>query len=133
MNQEHQHQQQQDEYYESIDLHIRWNEGQDLIIKASPFDSIFDIKEKIRQTASQAQNKHVRLIRNGRILEENRRLSDYGVGKLIRDTNSKQKVPPPPPVYIHCSVSDYIPPPRSSKPTAKSSFTSNSTSTNNVS
>ena len=47
MNQEQQQQQQQDEYYESVDLYIRWNEGQDLIIRASPFDSIFDIKEKV--------------------------------------------------------------------------------------
>ena len=38
-----------DEYYESVDLHIRWNEGQDLVLRASPFDSISDIKEKVKQ------------------------------------------------------------------------------------
>ncbi|KAI9261594.1 DUF2407 C-terminal domain-containing protein [Phascolomyces articulosus] len=128
-------QQQQDEYYETVDLHIRWNEGQDLIITASPFDSIFDIKQKIRQSASQTQNKHVRLIRNGRILDDTRRLCDYGIGKLERDTNSKAKVPPPPLVYIHCSVSDYIPPSSRKKPqqqqTSSSSSSSSSTPSNN--
>ncbi|KAI8137094.1 hypothetical protein BJV82DRAFT_636815 [Fennellomyces sp. T-0311] len=109
--------QESDEYYESVDLHIRWNEGQDLVLRASPFDSISDVKQKIRQSAPQAHNKNIRLIRNGRILDDARRLKDYGIGKLTRDTNSKAKVPPPAPVYIHCSVSDYIPD-RPQQPTA---------------
>ncbi|KAI9491345.1 DUF2407 C-terminal domain-containing protein [Zychaea mexicana] len=120
--------QEQDEHYESVDLHIRWNEGQDLVIRASPLDSIADIKQKIRHSAPQAQDKHIRLIRNGRVLDDARRLCGYGIGQLVRDTNSKAKVPPPPPVYIHCSVSDYIPPTPQPRP-QQSSSSSTSTAT----
>jgi hypothetical protein len=36
-----------DEYYESIDLHIRWSEGQDLILTVSPEETIYSIKQKV--------------------------------------------------------------------------------------
>jgi hypothetical protein len=36
-----------DEYYESIDLHIRWSDRQDLILRVSPEETIYTIKEKV--------------------------------------------------------------------------------------
>lgn len=36
-----------DEYYESIDLHIRWSDRQDLILRVSPEETIYAIKEKV--------------------------------------------------------------------------------------
>jgi hypothetical protein len=36
-----------DEYYESIDLHIRWSDRQDLIQRVSPEETIYTIKEKV--------------------------------------------------------------------------------------
>lgn len=36
-----------DEYYESVDLHIRWSDRQDLILRVSPDETIYTIKEKV--------------------------------------------------------------------------------------
>ncbi|KAI8368258.1 DUF2407 C-terminal domain-containing protein [Radiomyces spectabilis] len=97
------------DHYESIDVHIRWTEGQDLVFRLSPAtDTIADIKQKIRQSAPHTSNKKIRLIHNGRILEDASTLLDYGLGKIISNSSSKAKIPPPSPVYIHCSISDYI-------------------------
>ena len=37
-----------DEYYDVIDLHIRWSDRQDLVLQVSPEDTIFAIKEKVK-------------------------------------------------------------------------------------
>ncbi|KAL9546132.1 hypothetical protein MBANPS3_006813 [Mucor bainieri] len=97
-----------DEYYESIDLHIRWSDRQDLVLRVSPDETIYTIKEKIRQSSSRIENKYIRLIHNGRVLEDAKTLKEYGVGKIVR-TDSKAKLEPPSPVYFHCSLSDYTP------------------------
>ncbi|CAO3638536.1 unnamed protein product [Cunninghamella echinulata] len=55
------------EHYDSIDIHIRWSDRQDLIIRGSPTDKVSALKEK----------------------------------------DSKAKIPPPPPIFIHCSISEY--------------------------
>lgn len=39
--------QEAEEYYDSIDLHVRWTEGQDLVLRVSPADTIQSIKEKV--------------------------------------------------------------------------------------
>ena len=36
-----------EEYYDSIDLHIRWSDRQDLILRVSTEDTIYIIKEKV--------------------------------------------------------------------------------------
>lgn len=36
-----------DEYYDAIDLHIRWSDRQDLVLRVSPEDTIYTIKEKV--------------------------------------------------------------------------------------
>ncbi|RCH85658.1 hypothetical protein CU097_001735, partial [Rhizopus azygosporus] len=98
----------QDEYYDNIDLHIRWSDRQDLIINAEPDETVHSIKEKIRNLSRNAKDKYIRLIHNGKVLEDQRTLKSYGIGK-INITNSKATLEPPSPVYIHCSLSDYIP------------------------
>lgn len=35
------------EYYDSVDLHIRWSDRQDLILRVSPEETIYTIKEKV--------------------------------------------------------------------------------------
>ncbi|KAJ8663268.1 hypothetical protein O0I10_000506 [Lichtheimia ornata] len=102
-------QQAADDYYESIEVHIRWPEGHDLVLSMSPKETVSTLKQKIQSSTPHASGKNIRLIRNGRILNDRDTLADYGIGKLDRDPNSKAKVPPPSPVYIHCSLSDYIP------------------------
>ncbi|KAI8144606.1 hypothetical protein BJV82DRAFT_72587 [Fennellomyces sp. T-0311] len=90
------------DYYESIDIHIRWADGPDLIVAVSPIhDSIETLKQKIRQSVpTRTQNKNIRLIYQGRILADNRELSFYGIGKRV----SKEAAP----VYVHCSISEYV-------------------------
>ncbi|KAI9310492.1 hypothetical protein BX666DRAFT_1177824 [Dichotomocladium elegans] len=100
-------QHEQDEYYDSVELHIRWAEGHDLVLRASPKDCVGSIKQKIRSSYPTG-NKNIRLIRNGRILDDASKLADYGIGKIVRDLGSKAKVPPPDPIYLHCSLSDYV-------------------------
>ncbi|CAO3652682.1 unnamed protein product [Mucor fragilis] len=97
-----------DEHYENVDLHIRWSDRQDLILRVSPDETIYTIKEKIRQSSSRTENKYIRLIHNGRVLEDPKTLKEYSVGKIVR-TDSKAKLEPPSPVYFHCSLSDYTP------------------------
>ena len=63
---------------------------------------------QIRQSSSRIENKYIRLIHSGRVLEDAKTLKEYGVGKIIR-TDSKAKLEPPSPVYFHCSLSDYTP------------------------
>ncbi|CEG75889.1 hypothetical protein RMATCC62417_10864 [Rhizopus microsporus] len=98
----------QDEYYDNIDLHIRWSDRQDLVINSEPDETVYSIKEKIRNLSGNAKDKYIRLIHNGKVLEDQRTLKSYGIGK-INITNSKAILEPPSPVYIHCSLSDYIP------------------------
>ncbi|KAF7732317.1 hypothetical protein EC973_005213 [Apophysomyces ossiformis] len=97
-----------DECHDTIDLHIRWSDRQDLIFKVSPFDTMAHIKEKIRQLSPRTECKYIRLIHNGRILDDTRSLYTYGIGKQIQ-TESKAMLSLPSPVYLHCSLSDYIP------------------------
>ncbi|KAL1926219.1 hypothetical protein VTP01DRAFT_6084 [Rhizomucor pusillus] len=98
-----------EETYDHIELRIRSNEGPDLVFRVSPQDTVSSIKEKIRQTAAHARDRNIRLIHNGRILEDSRQLTSYGLGKFMRDPNSKAKIPPPLPIYIHCSLSEKRP------------------------
>ncbi|KAI8072744.1 DUF2407 C-terminal domain-containing protein [Gongronella butleri] len=93
-------------FYESIDVHIRWSDRQDLIIQLAPADTVQALKDKIRQSIQQLDDKHLRLIHNGRVLQNNKRLSDYDIGRLP-ENNTKAKIPPPSPVFIHCSVSEH--------------------------
>lgn len=37
-----------DEYYEVVELHIRWSDRQDLVLKVSPEETIYTIKEKVK-------------------------------------------------------------------------------------
>ncbi|KAG0182948.1 hypothetical protein DFQ29_001092 [Apophysomyces sp. BC1021] len=67
-----------------------------------------NIKEKIRQLSPPAERKYIRLIHNGRILDDTRSLHTYGIGKPMQ-TEAKSLLPLPSPVYLHCSLSDYIP------------------------
>ncbi|CAO3682902.1 unnamed protein product [Umbelopsis ramanniana] len=99
----------EDDYYETIDLHIRWSNEQDLVFTVSPHDTVSTVKNKIRELAPRTSDKNIRLIYAGRILESSQPLSNYNIGKIQRAENSKAKIPPPPPIYIHCSVSDYRP------------------------
>ncbi|KAI9287848.1 hypothetical protein BC943DRAFT_342231 [Umbelopsis sp. AD052] len=99
----------EDDYYETIDLHIRWSNEQDLVFTVSPHDTVSTVKNKIRELASRTSDKNIRLIYAGRILESVQPLTHYNIGKIQRAENSKAKIPPPPPIYIHCSVSDYRP------------------------
>ncbi|KAI9005522.1 hypothetical protein CLU79DRAFT_781271 [Phycomyces nitens] len=95
------------EYYDTIDLHIRWSDRQDLVLSVSPHDTISTVKQKICQMSPHAKGKYIRLIHSGRILEDNNTPSDYGLGKMTSD-GSKSKMDPLP-VYIHCSLSEYVP------------------------
>ncbi|KAI8081900.1 uncharacterized protein B0P05DRAFT_468736 [Gilbertella persicaria] len=104
-----------DEYYDSIDLHIRWSDRQDLILRVSTLDSISTIKDKIRQSSDSTGDKYIRLIHSGRVLEDNKTLREYGIGKIVR-ADSKAKLEPPAPVYFHCSLSDYIPNTQNNQP-----------------
>ncbi|KAL0082097.1 DUF2407 C-terminal domain-containing protein [Phycomyces blakesleeanus] len=101
------------EYYDTIDLHIRWSDRQDLVLSVSPHDTISTVKQKICQMSPHAKGKYIRLIHSGRILEDNNTPSDYGLGKMTSD-GSKSKMTPLP-VYIHCSLSDYVPEQTSTK------------------
>ncbi|KAG1237552.1 hypothetical protein G6F35_000594 [Rhizopus arrhizus] len=98
----------QDGYYDNIDLHIRWSDRQDLVLNVEPDELISSIKEKIHHSAGHTNRKYIRLIHNGKVLQDDQTLKSYGIGK-ITVVNSKAKLEPPSPVYIHCSLSDYIP------------------------
>ncbi|KAG1461084.1 hypothetical protein G6F46_001202 [Rhizopus delemar] len=98
----------QDGYYDNIDLHIRWSDRQDLVLNVEPDELISSIKEKIHHSAGHTNRKYIRLIHNGKVLQDEQTLKSYGIGK-ITVVNSKAKLEPPSPVYIHCSLSDYIP------------------------
>lgn len=90
------------EFYDSIDLHIRWSDKQDLVLIVNPRDSVYSIKEKIQQSTGPSQRKYIRLIHNGKILNDTQTLKSYGIGKKTSEQ--------PSPFYINCSLSDYIPP-----------------------
>ncbi|KAG2219010.1 hypothetical protein INT45_013773 [Circinella minor] len=92
------------DYYESIDVHIHLADGSNLIVTISPSDSVETLKQKIRQSLpKRTQNMNIRLIYQGRILTENDQpLSHSGIG--VRGKDQQQQS-----VYIHCSISDYIP------------------------
>lgn len=117
----------QDGYYDNIDLHIRWSDRQDLVLNVEPDELISSIKEKVKigqrmktiavviinyeqihHSAGHTNRKYIRLIHNGKVLQDDQTLKSYGIGK-ITVVNSKAKLEPPSPVYIHCSLSDYIP------------------------
>ncbi|CAO3592470.1 unnamed protein product [Absidia cylindrospora] len=97
------------DYYDSIDINVRWSDRQDLILTLSPTDTLQTVKEKIKQSSVHIENKYLRLIHNGRVLDDRKTLLDYDIGKLPAGVNSKQKMAPPAPVFIHCSLSDYKP------------------------
>ncbi|KAI9274591.1 DUF2407 C-terminal domain-containing protein [Phascolomyces articulosus] len=102
------------DYYESIDIHIRLADGSNLIVTVSPiYDTIESLKQKIRQSVpKRTHNMNIRLIYQGRILTgPNEHLSHYGIGKRTRIVGKDELLPPietPLPVYIHCSISDYV-------------------------
>ncbi|KAI7872127.1 hypothetical protein BDF14DRAFT_1756906 [Spinellus fusiger] len=95
------------EYYETIDLHVRWSDRQDLIVSVSPLDTIATVKQKISDMSPHVSGKYIRLIHSGRILEDTFPLSHYGLGKMLHD-GTKAKLAALP-VIIHCSLSDYVP------------------------
>ncbi|KAI8334997.1 hypothetical protein BC941DRAFT_74319 [Chlamydoabsidia padenii] len=70
------------DYYDLINIHLRWSDRQDLVLSIPPTDTIQTVKEK-------------------------KTLMDYDIGLLPEGNNTKQKLPPPAPVFIHCSLSDY--------------------------
>ncbi|KAJ8652996.1 hypothetical protein O0I10_011377 [Lichtheimia ornata] len=98
------------DYYDSLDVHVRWADGTDLVITISPTqDTVGTLKHKIQQLVPErTSQKYIRLIHTGRILDNDQQtLSHYGLGKFMRSDTSKLPIPPPSPVYIHCSVSDH--------------------------
>ncbi|CAO3692333.1 unnamed protein product [Rhizopus stolonifer] len=56
----------------------------------------------IQQSTGPSQRKYIRLIHNGKILNDTQTLKSYGIGKKTSEQ--------PSPFYINCSLSDYIPP-----------------------
>ncbi|CAO3595012.1 unnamed protein product [Absidia cylindrospora] len=77
-------------------IYIRWTEGPDISFQVFPiFDTPGALRDLIRQAAPHTSNKKIRLIYNGKILDnDTKRLYDYG----IRTTG----------IFIHCVVSDPI-------------------------
>ncbi|SAM03773.1 hypothetical protein [Absidia glauca] len=79
-------------------LHIRWTEGPDLSFSISPsLDTPAILKDLIHQATPHTFTKKLRLIYNGKILDDDTKpLGDYG----IRSTGA----------FVHCMVSDYVQP-----------------------
>ncbi|CAO3639879.1 unnamed protein product [Mucor hiemalis] len=79
-----------------IDIHIRWNNGQDLLLTVTTQDTINVIKQLIRKSAvEQTSKKTIRLIHRGQLLkDDNWTLSDYQITE--------------PSIFIHCALSDPI-------------------------
>ncbi|ORZ22305.1 DUF2407 C-terminal domain-domain-containing protein [Absidia repens] len=77
-------------------IYIRWTEGPDISLEVFPmFDTPSTLRDLIQQAAPHTSNKKIRLIYNGKILDnDTKRLYDYG----IRTTG----------IFIHCVVSDHI-------------------------
>ncbi|KAL1929191.1 hypothetical protein VTP01DRAFT_2250 [Rhizomucor pusillus] len=93
-----------DDFYDSINVCIRWQHNPDLVFAVSPSsDTIDSVKSKIRQSVpSVTENKNIRLIYQGRVLDNDKTLSAYGVGRLLEGQDTA------PTVYIHCALSDYV-------------------------
>ncbi|KAK4513127.1 uncharacterized protein ATC70_012921 [Mucor velutinosus] len=82
---------------EFADIHIRWNNGQDLLLTVSLYnDNMGDIKQLIRKNAvEQTSKKTIRLIHRGQLLNNDLyTLSDYGIQQQH--------------IFIHCALSDPI-------------------------
>ncbi|KAI8344606.1 hypothetical protein BC941DRAFT_409091 [Chlamydoabsidia padenii] len=79
-----------------IVLRIRWTEGPDISLNISPsFDTPCTLKDLIHQTTQHTSNKRLRLVYNGKILDDDMKpLGDYG----IQSTGT----------FIHCMVSEYV-------------------------
>ncbi|ORX59390.1 hypothetical protein DM01DRAFT_1184841 [Hesseltinella vesiculosa] len=41
-------------HYDSIDIHIRWSDRQDLIIQVAPTDAIHTLKEKVQASVARS-------------------------------------------------------------------------------
>ncbi|KAF1800286.1 hypothetical protein FB192DRAFT_1390944 [Mucor lusitanicus] len=82
---------------EFADIHIRWNNGQDLLLNVSLYDdNMGAIKQLIRKNAvEQTSKKTIRLIHRGQLLNNDLyTLSDYGIQQQT--------------IFIHCALSDPI-------------------------
>jgi hypothetical protein len=45
------------EYYQTIELHIRWSDRQDLILQVSPSETVSDIKKRVHSRLRPRNNK----------------------------------------------------------------------------
>lgn len=79
-----------------IDIHLRWNNGEDLLLTVTSQDTISVIKQLIRKNApEQTSKKTMRLIHRGQLLKDDYwTLSDYHITE--------------PSIFIHCALSDPI-------------------------
>ncbi|KAI8092860.1 DUF2407 C-terminal domain-containing protein [Halteromyces radiatus] len=82
---------------DNILIYIRWTEGSDLPLHVAPFsDTPANIKNSIYQVNPNTTNKKLRLIYNGKILDnDSKPLNEYG----LQISGS----------FIHCVVSDHVP------------------------
>ncbi|SAM07163.1 hypothetical protein [Absidia glauca] len=77
-------------------LHIRWTEGADLSFTINPYlDTPATLKDLVYQAAPHTSNKKLRLIYNGKILDNDRTLL-YRYGLEIPGT------------FVHCVVSEHV-------------------------
>ncbi|ORZ21694.1 hypothetical protein BCR42DRAFT_475246 [Absidia repens] len=90
------------------DIHIKWSNMQNLVLMLSPLGMIYNAIYCF------LENKHLRLIHNGRLLDDITHLNDYQIGNLPVG-NSKREVPEPAPVFIHRSLSNYTSKQRSTR------------------
>ncbi|KAL0089502.1 hypothetical protein J3Q64DRAFT_1696608 [Phycomyces blakesleeanus] len=80
---------------DSVLVNINSNDGNELIIRVSPVhDNILSIKNLLRRTLPNITHKNIRLIHNGRLLDDNYTLADYGLGTIST-------------VYFLCSLSEF--------------------------
>ncbi|KAI9032646.1 hypothetical protein CLU79DRAFT_155830 [Phycomyces nitens] len=85
----------QNDLLDSVLVKITSNDGNELVVRVSPAqDTILSIKNLLRQTLPDTTHKNIRLIHNGRLLEDQSTLADYGLGTISM-------------VYFLCSLSDY--------------------------
>ncbi|KAF9352731.1 hypothetical protein BGX34_012009, partial [Mortierella sp. NVP85] len=61
---------------DEIEIHVRFNEGQDLSLRVSRTDTIAQFKDKVKEAKPTIKDKYLRLIYAGRILADNKTLID---------------------------------------------------------
>ncbi|RUS21609.1 DUF2407 C-terminal domain-containing protein [Endogone sp. FLAS-F59071] len=83
-----------------LDLHIRFTEGEDVLVSATLNETIAQVKDKIKQVCPRLQAKHLRLIYQGRVLSDGQALALCGL--------SNPRFPDAA-IYLHCSLTDILP------------------------